>query len=664
MHPHLRLAAVAAAVVSAFSVQAQQPASNTDEATVIVTADRFATATTSLPIGVTVITAADIAASTATTVPEVLAKLGGVQVRNNAGDPNSQIDLRGFGMSGDQNTLILLDGQRISETELVPAQLAGIPLEAIDHIEILRGSGAVLYGAGATAGTINVVTRKAAADRRDATLAAMVGSYGSSELRAGITASGERIGLSLHAGSMASDNYRRNNHVANDNLEGDLRWRFADGDVGVKFGSSREKLGLPSYRTEAQLASDPRGTATPDDHGSTSIWHAGITGRMSVGAAEWAADLDFRNKKASSALFSVYGDYSVNADTDRWTFSPRIRLTHQGPGGDSELVAGVDHFDWTYRQNNLTTGPYGSAGAAAATQRSDALYVEERLALTASAQLNAGLRLQQQRDQFTLPASAERSIGLSAFELALRQKLAERLALEAKWGQSFRTATVDENYSAFTNAVALLRPQKSHDAELGVAYGSGANRLRAALFASRISDEIHLLVVPNTLDFGFGMNTNLSPTRREGIELEGRARPIPQLDLSANYRLVRAEFRSGSYDGVDLTGKEVPLVPRQLFTANAAWRIVDGSQLAGTWRHVGEQRYDNDQVNTFRMMPSYDLFDLKFRQDLRTWWWSLAVDNLFDKRYYSYAIRNGAGTTFNAYPELGRRIMLSGELRL
>jgi iron complex outermembrane receptor protein len=79
--------------------------------------------------------------------------------------------------------------------------------------------------------------------------------------------------------------------------------------------------------------------------------------------------------------------------------------------------------------------------------------------------------------------------------------------------------------------------------------------------------------------------------------------------------------------------------------------------------HVGEQRYDNDQTNNFRMMPSYDLLDIKYRHQLNSWSWSLAVDNLFDKRYYSYGILNSTGTSFSAYPELRRRMMLGAEVR-
>ena len=124
-----------------------------------MTATRFEGSQQNLPVGVTVITAADIRNSTAATVPELLRQVPGIQIRDSSGSPNQQVDLRGFGIFGDQNTLVLLDGQRISENEQASVNWTAIPLSSIERIEILRGSGAVLYGGGATGGTINVITK-------------------------------------------------------------------------------------------------------------------------------------------------------------------------------------------------------------------------------------------------------------------------------------------------------------------------------------------------------------------------------------------------------------------------------------------------------------------------------------------------------------------------
>jgi len=90
----------------------------------------------------------------------VLQKIGGLTVRQNLdGSTNGVIDVRGFGDAADNNVLVLLDGVRLSENEQASARTSLIPLEAIDHIEITRGGSSVLYGDGATGGTINIVTK-------------------------------------------------------------------------------------------------------------------------------------------------------------------------------------------------------------------------------------------------------------------------------------------------------------------------------------------------------------------------------------------------------------------------------------------------------------------------------------------------------------------------
>src|SRR5258706_11106777 len=67
--------------------------------------------------------------------------------------------MRGFGITGDQNTLVLLNGQRLNDIELTTIGWTAVPLDSIERIEILRGSGSVLYGGGATGGTVNIITR-------------------------------------------------------------------------------------------------------------------------------------------------------------------------------------------------------------------------------------------------------------------------------------------------------------------------------------------------------------------------------------------------------------------------------------------------------------------------------------------------------------------------
>jgi len=75
----------------------------------------------------------------------------------------SQFDLSGL---GSDQTLILVNGRRIpgvgiagSNGNLAQPDITGIPLAAIDHIELLPTSASAIYGASAVGGVINIVLR-------------------------------------------------------------------------------------------------------------------------------------------------------------------------------------------------------------------------------------------------------------------------------------------------------------------------------------------------------------------------------------------------------------------------------------------------------------------------------------------------------------------------
>jgi iron complex outermembrane recepter protein len=126
---------------------------------VVVTASRVEEKPGDRPIGATAISGDEIRSSGETSLPRLLARQSGVFVREYGGSPDLQVGLRGFGVTGDQNTLVLRDGRRLSVHELVPARMSSIPIESINRIDIVRGSGAVLCGGGATGSVIIIITK-------------------------------------------------------------------------------------------------------------------------------------------------------------------------------------------------------------------------------------------------------------------------------------------------------------------------------------------------------------------------------------------------------------------------------------------------------------------------------------------------------------------------
>ena len=74
----------------------------------------------------------------------------------------SAVNLRGLGV---RDTLILVDGRRqpgvnVGTGDLTQAQITGIPIASIERIEVLASSASGIYGAGASGGVINIVTRR------------------------------------------------------------------------------------------------------------------------------------------------------------------------------------------------------------------------------------------------------------------------------------------------------------------------------------------------------------------------------------------------------------------------------------------------------------------------------------------------------------------------
>lgn len=666
----ITIAACAASVISAFPVHAQQVALALDEGAIIVTANRFRSDASNRPIATQVITADDIRESSALTVSEVLGKLGGVHTRINfTGIPDSPLDLRGFGVTGDQNTLVLLNGQRISENESIAARLSAIPIDSIERIEILRGAGAVLYGGGATGGTINIITHSPVVEGKSGNVSALAGSHNLRDLRAGLQAGDGRWGLSLNAQRYENDNYRDNNRAELDTVSGELRFGGREDFVSFNFSADDQKSRLPGARTEVQLHSDPRGATTPNDFINSRSELFSLRGEKRFGEVALALDIGQRNKTFDSFGTGTYNFFGVQTYTSRMetdmdvtTVSPRLLWKSQVAGMDNRLTVGMDWSDWSYtnRSSNTDTLFGNSITRTVGNQDNRAIYFRDELAVTPGTRLSLGGRrenVEQDQEEYLTPlpkASVEHH--LSAYELALQQKLGGGFSAYGRLGRSFRVATIDENRCLFAPCGPLLKPQHSHDRELGIQWGGKGASFRAGLFEIDVDDEIHY----NALTFS---NMNLSPTRHRGLELEGKLPLGATVDLAARYTWTEARFRKGIYGGVDVTGNDVPLVPEDRIGLNLGWQATAATRLTFNVNYVGSQRYDNDQANRFREMPSYTVADIKLIHEMGAWRLAAGINNLFDEAYYSYGVVNGAFTTFNAYPEDRRNGYLSAEYR-
>jgi outer membrane receptor protein involved in Fe transport len=112
------------------------------------------------PSAVWVITRDDIEATGATTVPDLLRLVPGLDIMV-AGPFFTAIAGRMYWNCENNHFLVLIDGREINFDPLgfVPWEHLPIFIEDIERIEVIRGPGSALYGANAMAGVVNITTR-------------------------------------------------------------------------------------------------------------------------------------------------------------------------------------------------------------------------------------------------------------------------------------------------------------------------------------------------------------------------------------------------------------------------------------------------------------------------------------------------------------------------
>lgn len=110
----------------------------------------------------TVVTGEELAASQTRHVADALRKVPGVAV-SRTGSAGGLTQLRMRGAEGN-HVLVMIDGIEASETTAGEFDFGSLIVDDIERIEVLRGPQSAFWGSNATAGVINIITRKGARD--------------------------------------------------------------------------------------------------------------------------------------------------------------------------------------------------------------------------------------------------------------------------------------------------------------------------------------------------------------------------------------------------------------------------------------------------------------------------------------------------------------------
>jgi iron complex outermembrane receptor protein len=112
------------------------------------------------PSAIYVVTSEDIRRAGATTIPDALRLVPGVEVAQI--DANKwSVGIRGFGSRLTRSVLVLIDGRTVYTTLFDGTywEVQNLMLEDVDRIEVIRGPGGTIWGPNAVNGVINIITK-------------------------------------------------------------------------------------------------------------------------------------------------------------------------------------------------------------------------------------------------------------------------------------------------------------------------------------------------------------------------------------------------------------------------------------------------------------------------------------------------------------------------
>ena len=221
------------------SAQPTPPTAVTALDPIVVTAARMPQPIVQVLADVTVIGQDEILRSGVQSLAELLQRQPGVEVTQNGGPGStSGAYLRGANTG---QTLVLIDGLRAGSASSGATSLEAIPLDQIEHIEILRGPASSLYGADAIGGVVQVFTKRTGGSTFTPNFSAGFGTYDTGAVSAGFAGTTDSLRYSLQVGGRTSDGFNAITNPDNfsynpdrdgfntKNLSANLGWTWAAG---------------------------------------------------------------------------------------------------------------------------------------------------------------------------------------------------------------------------------------------------------------------------------------------------------------------------------------------------------------------------------------------------------------------------------------------------
>jgi iron complex outermembrane recepter protein len=611
---------------------------------VVVTATRDAEEIRKVPANVTVITQEGIAQSNAQNVVDLLKDQVDVVVRDFYGNgKTASVDIRGFGETGNLNVLVLVDGRRVNDIDLSGVDWTQIPKDQVERIEIVRGSGSVLYGDNATGGVINIITKRPGKPFT-AQAEGVVGSYGYYRGTASAGGTWGPFSAIVSANYQDTDGYRENGFLKAKDFGGKIIY---DLNENISFNLSgsfhQDDAGLPGGLPKAIYEVDRRATIAPNDRAKTDDWYLALGTKAKFGdLGRFEMNLSYRSREINDHFQSYFFEDNRNLST--WAVTPRYIFEKPLWTLPNKLIFGLDFY--SSNSNVFSQSPFGS-NRVEVTKQSTGLYLLDELSLLSNLILTLGFREEWATyDLFQdVPRVEDKTHeNEPAWNVSLNYLFDKKSSVYLSAKRSFRFPVTDELIQFFPvfEVNPGMKPQISYQYEAGVRHAfTDWIEANLTLFWIETRDEIFFNPVTFT-------NENFPKTRRQGIEVGAKARPFPWLSLWGNYSYINPTLEQQPY-----SGNTIPGVPKNKGSIGADIQIWNALSFNARATFVGSRYLISDWANRVDTLDGYYTIDAKLSYSWKGLKAFVGVNNLTNQKYAEWAVTNAAGTSqlYYASPE-------------
>ena len=539
----------------------------------------------------TVISRADIERSQAPDAVTLLRREAGIEIAQNGGPGTSaSIFMRGASSS---QTLVLIDGVRVSSATLGATQIDQLMADQIDHIEVVRGNVSALYGSDAIGGVVQIFTRSGKGHAPLANAQIEYGARNTKRAQAGISGSlGERgdtsftvsvsefktDGFSAINPQQAKNANPNDNPYTNKSVSAQLSHRFsADWQAGLTYFQTWGDVSYDSgfgSPTDINIAHNQvRSMSAYVDGKVTQDWKTRVT--LSQGDDK---NLNFLNGAQNGRFNTRNQQASWQND---WVFMPdqllKVGLEH------SQITIDSDAYDAPTR--NVDSGYIGYEGKFGPHQ----------------------LQLNLRRDRYSDFGGANSYYAGYGFSFNPQWKAV------ASVSNAFRAPSFNELYYPFFGS-PNLQPEKARSVEGGMEYSSAIGLVRVTAFETDYSN-----LITAVCDASFNCAAaNVNRARVNGLETSYRG-SIYGVDLRASFTMQNPQ---------DLSANQLLSRRARHFGSVSAYKTFGPFSAGVEWNAAG------DRQDSTKTLGGYGLLNLVGRYQItRDWAVSARVENVTNKNY-------------------------------